>query len=185
MELKIKYKVKNDSELIKEVMKLDSMAYPTYMQGTYDTIYARFKKNEDSFILAYNGSKLVGYLCFFPISDNLLNKIYKEDNIYDTNILPKDIRSYDKVDIYNIYIISIVVHPEYQGSNVIKFIAQSFEQKIEMINTCGYKIDKLIATAVSDKGMKFLEKLSFTNVRILNEGFLLYECHKENLHYLG
>jgi hypothetical protein len=60
--------------------------------------------------------------------------------------------------------------------------SQNFERKIEMINTCGYKTGKLIATAVSDKGIKFLEKLSFTNVRILNEGFLLYEYHKDNLH---
>ncbi|MBW9171203.1 GNAT family N-acetyltransferase [Clostridium estertheticum] len=185
MELKIKHKAKSDSELIIEVMKLDKMGYPNYMQGTFDTIYARFKKNEDSFILAYHENKLVGYLCFFPISDNLLNKIYKDDDMYDTDILPKDIRSYGKEGIYNIFIISIVVHPDYQGSDVIKHIAESFVRKIQIINVCGNSIGKIVANAVSYKGKNFLEKMNFTNKRILNEGYLLYECFIEDLYYLG
>ena len=42
MKLVIKHNTKIDIDLIKQVMTLDAMWYPTYMQGTFDTIYARF-----------------------------------------------------------------------------------------------------------------------------------------------
>lgn len=183
MKLIIRHKAKNDDELIKEVMQLDAMCYPTYMQGTYDTINARFKKNEDSFILAYHGEKLVGYLCFFPVTDSLFNKIYEDNKIYDTDILPEDIRVYGHGGLYNIFIISVVVHPDYQGSDVIKYIAENFVEKIEMLNNNSNIIGKILATAVSNKGKNFLEKLNFTNVRVLNKGYLLYDCLIENLDY--
>jgi len=185
MKLIIKHKSKNDEELIREIIKLDAMGYPNYMQGSFDTIYERFKKNEKSFILAYEDGKLVGYLCFFPISDSLLSKIYKENNIYDTDISPEDIRVYDDGGTYNIFIISVIVHPDFQGSDVIKYIAEDFVQKIQMINTSGNIVGKIIATSVSNKGKKFLEKLNFTKVKTLNKGYILFECQLKNLHYVG
>lgn len=183
MDLIIKDKANNNEDLIREVMKLDIMGYPAHMQGTFDTIYERFKQNEESFILAYDKDNLVGYLCFFPISDNLLNKMYKDNNIYDTDILPEDIREYDNGGIYNLFIISIVVHPDYQGSKVIKCIAAAFVKKIELINNRGNIIGKIVATAVSDKGRNCLEKLNFTSIRVLNKGYLLMECSIKDLQY--
>ena len=66
MKLYIKRSKNIKKDFINDIMSLDSIAYNEDMQGTYNSINDRFKKNKDSYILAYDNKKLVGYICFFP-----------------------------------------------------------------------------------------------------------------------
>ncbi len=175
MKYTVKFNVKNDEKLIKDVMKLDSLCYSQDMQGTFDTIYARYSKNKDSFVLIYDKDYLIGYICFFPISNRLMESIYKYNNFHDTDIQPEDIVEYGKSDKYNIFIISVVIHPTYQGSEVIKYLSDSFVDRIKYINQ-NNKTNKIIGISVSNKGSKFMEKLNLSKIKELKNGHMLYDC---------
>ena len=101
MKLNIKRSKNIKTDFIKDIMCLDSLAYNEDMQGTYDSINNRFKKNKDSYILAYDNKKLVGYICFFPISDELYSEMLISDTMKDDDISPDDIVSYKEGKKHN------------------------------------------------------------------------------------
>ncbi len=175
MKYTVKFNVENDEKLFKDVMKLDSLCYSQDMQGTFDAIYARYSKNKDSFVLIYDKDNLIGYICFFPISNKLMESIYIYNNFHDTDIQPEDIVKYGKCDEYNIFIISVVIHPAYQGSEVARFLSNSFVNRLKYINQ-NNKISKIIGISVSDKGSKFMEKLNLSKIKELKDGHILYDC---------
>ena len=173
MELSIKRSKNIKIDFIKDIMYLDSLAYNEDMQGTYDSINNRFKKNKDSYILAYDNKKLVGYICFFPISDELYSEMLISDTMKDDDISPDDIVSYKKGKKNNIFIISIVIDPNYRDKEAIKLITNEFIKFIKEKNENDYIIDKVLGTTVSDDGFKFATKLNFKVYKTYEKNYKL------------
>ena len=173
MKLNIKRSNNLKTDFINDVMFLDSIAYSKDMQGTYDSISNRFKKNKDSYILAYDKKKLVGYICFFPISDELYSEMLISDSIKDDDILPDDIVSYKKGKKHNIFIISIVIDPNYRDKEAIKLITNEFIKFIKEKNENDYIIDKVLGTTVSDDGFKFVTRLNFKVYKTYEKNYKL------------
>ena len=173
MELSIKRSKNIKIDFIKDIMYLDSLAYNEDMQGTYDSINNRFKKNKDSYILAYDNKKLVGYICFFPISDELYSEMLISDTMKDDDISPDDIVSYKKGKKNNIFIISIVIDPNYRDKEAIKLITNEFIKFIKEKNENDYIIYKVLGTTVSDDGFKFATKLNFKVYKTYEKNYKL------------
>ena len=140
MKLSIKRSKNIKTDFIKDVMCLDSLAYNEDMQGTYDSISNRFKKNKESYILAYDNKKLIGYICFFPISDELYSEMLISDTMKDDDISPDDIVSYKEGKKHNIFIISIVIDPSYRDKEAIKLITNEFIKFIKEKNENDYTL---------------------------------------------
>ena len=80
-------------------------AYKWYQYNPYTFIGVRDKKS----------NKVVGFCTIIPVSDEWFN-LFKSGLIDDTQIDVSYIRKYDIPDFYNIYISSVCVHPDYQGT---------------------------------------------------------------------
>jgi len=76
----------HDKKFINEILEIDSLVYPKHLQGTFEDVYGRFYANRDIYILLYDGKKLIGYLCLFPIKDSLYERILNENILFDSNI---------------------------------------------------------------------------------------------------
>ena len=173
MKLNIKRSKNIKTDFIKDIMCLDSLAYNEDMQGTYDSISNRFKKNKESYILAYDNKKLIGYICFFPISDELYNEMLVSDTMKDDDISPDDIVSYKEGKKHNIFIISIVIDPSYRDKEAIKLITNEFIKFIKEKNENDYIIDKVLGTTVSDDGFKFATRLNFKVYKTYEKNYKL------------
>lgn len=173
MKLSIKRSKNIKTDFIKDIMCLDSLAYNEDMQGTYDSISNRFKKNKESYILAYDNKKLIGYICFFPISDKLYNEMLVSDTMKDDDISPDDIVSYKKGKKHNIFIISIVIDPSYRDKEAIKLITNEFIKFIKEKNENDCIIDKVLGTTVSDDGFKFATRLNFKVYKTYEKNYKL------------
>lgn len=169
--IKNSWNVSND--FIYDVMKLDEIAYSSDLQGTYDSINARYQKNKESYILAYHKEKLVGYLCFFPITVSLYNEILVSNVIKDDDIQPSSITSYKKNKNNNIFIISTVIKPNYRDGEVIKLMTNSLVEFINKKENEGYKINSIIGTVVSKDGFKLLKMLNFKVYKFYETGYKL------------
>lgn len=173
MKLSIKRSKNIKTDFIKDVMCLDSLAYNEDMQGTYDSISNRFKKNKESYILAYDNKKLIGYICFFPISDELYSEMLISDTMKDDDISPDDIVSYKEGKKHNIFIISIIIDPSYRDKEAIKLITNEFIKFIKEKNENDYIIDKVLGTTVSYDGFKFATKLNFKIYKTYEKNYKL------------
>ena len=120
---------KTDEEIIRGVMAVEEDVYPADMRGNFDNICKRFAKFPDMLIYAEDGGRLVGYLCYFPISDSLYETILTSDILQDDNILPRDVMGWEESK--HVYIISIAVMKEYQRQGVATALVKKFSQIIK------------------------------------------------------
>ena len=57
------------------------------------------------FVFAYDGTEVVGYLCYFPISKRLHDGILFQEGFHD-DIIPEDVKSFrESSNIYFVYCI--------------------------------------------------------------------------------
>lgn len=181
MSLKIIESKNMETDFINDVLELDSIAYSENMQGSYESVNNRYKKNEDSYLLVYDEKTLIGYICFFPISKKLYNEMLVDNKMKDDDISPKDIIPYTEGKSHNLFIISVVIHPDYRNGEAIKLLTSTFVDFIHNKIKTNYHINSILATAVSDDGVKFLERLNFEAIKTYDGGYKLFESKKVRL----
>ena len=77
--------------IISELMEIENEVYAEDMRGEYESIKARFEKFPEMFFLAYDRDRIVGYFCFFPISQKLYEEMVNKGCFRDDDIEPEDI----------------------------------------------------------------------------------------------
>jgi len=165
---------KVDYDFIKDVIQIDSLVYPQELQGTYESVKTRFNKNKESYILAYQGNLLVGYICFFPLKQSTYDKVINDKEMYDDNLTDEDIVSYDKKQNLNIFIISIAVRPEYQKREVGKTLTKEMFTFLDVKRKEGVKINNIVAEAVTVAGRTILNTFNFHKRCSINNKYDLY-----------
>jgi len=150
---------------IREIEFLDSIVYPIDFRGTYDSIKSRFDKFKDSYIIAKIDGKIVGYLCFFPVSRDLAFRLENESHFFDDDISKDDIEWYENNNI--LFIISLVVHPDYQRKGISKKLICEFEKIIGDLKS---KIKSIYAITINPISYKILLSNGFHAEKELQEG---------------
>lgn len=149
--IQIRYSDSNTSEeLIYELMSVEADAYSPEYRGEFESIRQRFLKFKDMFILAYDGDKLIGYLCYFPISRSLhdevlFNHIFHDDDIESNDVMAIGKRNY-------IYLISICLIKAYQKKGIGQELMNAFLEKLKEYNSCGNTIVDVLAAVVTEAG---------------------------------
>jgi GNAT superfamily N-acetyltransferase len=164
-----------DTKFIKEILHLDSLVYPERYQGTFDEVYGRYMANRDIFVVLYSDEKLIGYLCLFPIKDELYKRILKEDRVFDSDIPGEMLEPYLPNRCYKLYLISTVIHPDYQKQGLSKLLIQGYNQFIDDKIKNNITFSSALSTSVTDDGRRMLERLGFTEMKRLGGTCSLHE----------
>lgn len=160
---------------IQDVIELDKLCYEEHLLDTFDSVYNRYLANKNSYVLIYDNDTLVGYICYFPISNTLYNKIYYDNIFVDTDIKSNDIVEYKEGESHNIFIISIAVHPNYRHRGISQILFQGMFNRIRHLKNNGVYINNIVAFAVSQAGEKCLLNNNFEKIKEIYEGISLYE----------
>ena len=164
-----------DTEFINTILDIDASVYPKKLQGTYNEIYGRLKANTDTFILLYDDEKIIGYLCLFPIKDILYEKIINEDRIFDSDISGEYLEQYKPFNTYILYILSVVIIPEYQKQGLSKYLKIGFYNYLLNKKKNNIFFSLILSTSVSLAGKRFLERIGLCFKKSLFEGCELHE----------
>lgn len=153
-------------DFIHDLLKLDAKVFKQELQGSFESVSGRYLANPNSFLLVYDGDKIVGYLCLLTVTEALHNRILSSDIIVDD-----DIKGSDILEISNYgYLFSVVVDKEYRDGRAVKLLYSHFNNLCEING-----ITHLTATAVSQDGEKFLTNLNFEKVRCLADSYVLFQ----------
>lgn len=181
MEYQIKSSKNLDPEFLNDILELDAMVYEDDLQGSYASLKERLDANDEMYLLLYEKENLIGYICFFPITNQLSDSIYKDDTIHDDDITKDDIEIYHKNKKTDIYILSVVINPNNKDYKATQLLVESFVKYIDDKIKSGYKLGKILGTAVSDKGERFLENLYLKEVKRIENDYILMDCQAEEM----
>ena len=164
MTYKYSYHVSDD--FILDVLHIDETVFEPSARGTQDSLLDRYNANRESYILAYDSDKIVGYVAFFPINSELGNCIINENRPFDDNIQAKNILpSYDVAEDFDMFLISIAILPEYNGRGIGKELMKKYFDFISTKIQNGCKIRNTYSYAFTDAGARILSKSGFNEVK--------------------
>lgn len=146
-----------DLKMIEDIYQLDQLVYSEHMAGSVEDDAKRYRKAPDAFILLKKKQKIIGYLCFFPVSDEFYQKMLDKDIMYDNNIGPDDIVHYEKGYLHHIFIISMVIDPTYKGQGLFRDVLVLFKESLIQHHLAGEYISDISGYAVSGPGEHILK----------------------------
>ena len=118
--------------------------------------------------------RYIAYAALMPVTDECYERIKKGDFI-DTGITPDMLLSYDMPFPYSLYFSSIVIHPDYQNSEVFMKIFNAIIDKFISLGEHEVFIRRMIADAVTPSGEKFCRLFGMSKVKGSSHNSSLYE----------
>lgn len=163
-------------EEIKQIVLLDALAYNDTYQTNTNQCEEWFEANPDIYVLAKDIYKdsIVAYTDITPISDGCYDLI-KQGEFIDTNFTADMILSYDMPGPYNLYLGSIVIHPDYQNTEVFMEMFNAIIDKFIKLGEQEVFVRRILADAVTKNGEKFCKLFGMTKVNDSFHNSSLYE----------
>ncbi len=165
---------------------VDGACYEPQYWGEAERTIARYRKNERSFVFIEDDEtgRLAGYLNFFPCERGLYeDNLFACPTIRDDDITPDEVAPY-RTDENHLFIISLAIHPNYQGGEAIKTLTRGFVDYLNGLQSQGFPITDICGTAVSPHGKKALRNLLFRELRTLDDGNVVFLCDGSRLQKL-
>lgn len=161
---------------IAEAAYLDTLVYDDIYLVTVEQCEEWIAVNPDIYVMAKDTStgRFIAYANLTPVTDECYEKIKKGDFI-DTGITADMVLSYDMPCPYNLYFSSIVIHPDYQNSEVFMEIFNAIVDKFISLGEHEVFIRRMIADAVTKNGEKFCKLFGMTKIKSSNHDSSLYE----------
>lgn len=162
-------------DIITDIMEVDRVAYKGKCRFEYESLRARYLKNRDTYILAYDGltGQLIGYFNFIPISEMLYYDMCCSDKMRGDDITPNEMTEYGFAT--NLHLMSVAVLPEYQNTDVIEELKNEFRAFLEEKELTMYYFLSITAYGATPSGTKFLRNLGFVEERKVRGQKSLYE----------
>ena len=161
---------------IAEAVALDTLAYDDIYQVDTTLCEEWFKVNPDIYIMAKDNvtGSVVAYVNVSPVTDECYERI-KNGDFIDTGITADMILSYDMPFPYSLYFSSIVIHPDYQNTEVFMEMFNAIVDKFITLGEHEVFIRRMIADAVTKNGEKFCNLFGMKKVKGSNHDSALYE----------
>ena len=157
---------------IHTISKLDNQILDKEYRWDEDKIKELTKDYKYSYILVKDENKIIGYINFLNLKEDIYNKMIQSDTLYD-NFNKEDILNYIKNRKAYINLNTIVLIDEYNNSNTIKKIENSINRMIKNMKKNRYYIQEMCCFAVNHLEVEILENLGFEKIKdITNECFL-------------
>ena len=151
-------------EYLSQIIDIDKMTLPAEYITSMQKLEERCLANKESFVAVILMDTILGYFNFFPISDNTLQQLINGQITNDIFLGAENIEQYSIRKDINIYIITAAVRKEWQNTDVIQLIEESFRKFIRNKMKNGVRIKSLYASVISLDGDKLLRRMGFTPI---------------------
>ena len=164
--------LKVSKNTIHTISKLDNQLLDKEYRWDEDKIKELTKDYKYSYILVKDENKVIGYINFLNLREDVYNLMIESNSLYD---------DFNKEEIINLTknrklyfnLNSIVLSNEYNNSDTIKKIENAITRMVKKLKKDRYYIQEICCFAVSFLEKQVLEDLGFDKVKdISNECFL-------------
>lgn len=161
---------------IKQAVYLDTLVYDDIYHVDTTQCEEWFDVNPDIYVMAKDltTNNIIAYVNISPVTDECYERI-KNGDFIDTGITSDMILSYDMPCPYNLYFSSIVIHPDYQNTEVFMEIFNAIVDKFITLGEHEVFIHRMIADAVTPNGVKFCKLFGMERVCGSDHNSTLYE----------
>lgn len=161
---------------IRQAVELDLLVYDDVYHVDTTQCEEWFCVNPDIYVMAKDeaNDKIIAYVNISPVTDECYEKI-KNGDFIDTGITADMILSYDMPFPYSLYFSSIVIHPDYQNTNVFMKLLNAIVNKFVYLGEHEVYIKRMIADAVTHNGEKFCKLFGMKKLKGSNHESTLYE----------
>lgn len=161
---------------IREAVELDVLVYDDVYHVDTTQCEEWFRANPDIYVMAKDVStnKVIAYVNISPVTDECYERI-KSGDFIDTGITADMILSYAMPCPYSVYFSSIVIHPDYQNTNVFARLLNAVINKFVHLGEREVYIKRMIADAVTHNGEKFCKLFGMEKLKGSNHESTLYE----------
>ena len=161
---------------IADASYLDPLVFDDIYLVTVEQCEEWMAANPDIYVLAKDNQtgRFIAYANLTPVTDECYERIRNGDFI-DTGSTADMVLSYDMPFPYNLYFSSIVIHPDYQNTEVFMEMFNAIVDKFITLGDREVFIRRMIADAVTKNGEKFCKLFGMTKVKDSSHDSSLYE----------
>lgn len=157
---------------VQAVDKLDKKALDGQYRWDFERIKELTKDHKFSYILVKDENRVVGYVNFLNLKEEVYDKMVKSYDLYD-DFKKEDLVEFTKNRKAFLNLNAIVLNDDYFNHDTVHKIESAIKRYIRSMRRDRYYIQELCCFAVSPIEIKVLEDLEFEKVRdITNECFL-------------
>jgi len=162
---------------IGEALELDKLVYNEDQHLTLEQCVGYHKQNSDIYTMIKDkgADRVIAYVNISPLTDEWYEKM-KTGQQLDKGIPPEAIAPYKKGQLHNIYFCSIVVHPDYQGSEVFRLLLGGITRKFNKLANEGVLIKRVLSDDVSDAGRRMSHMYGMEKQKGTNHDSCIYEA---------
>ena len=163
-------------EDINQALNLDKIVYQDDYIISIEKCIAWYQRNSQIYTMLKDTltNQIIAYINVSPISDEYYERI-KDGDFVDTLLPPEAIMQYDLPYFYSIYFSSIVIHPDYQNTGVLKPLFDALVEKFIRLGNNDILMKRLIADAVTEKGVKVCELFGMEKIKSSKHHSQIYE----------
>ena len=132
------------------------------------------KGDKHNYIFIKDKNKIVGYVNFISLKEEVYNKMINAKEIYDTFEL-EDLNPFKKGKKLYLNMNTIVIKNEYNNSDTIDKVVKSIKRYIDSNRKDRYFIHNICIFTVNELEETIVKKLGFTKVKNISNECFLYE----------
>ena len=160
--------------LINKIVMLEKDIEPCICRNGVNGYYKYSDIFKESLVVAEDNGRVIGYLCWFPISNDFSSKVLDaEDYIEDNCIAVKDV-SY-VCNMNNVLIRSLYIHPKYRGLGIGTSLVEALLLRLISLQENGNTVRDLLFQAKTKEYDSLFKKFTFNESKcILESEYTLY-----------
>jgi GNAT superfamily N-acetyltransferase len=150
-------------EIFDSIQEIDRSVFHDNGLATQQSDIDRYEAYKDSYIFALCNGKIIGYLCYFPITKEFYELVIEGLKVYDGDIESTDIC--DLKDNANyIFLLSVAIYPEFQKKGISKRFYEILIEEYSKI-----KIKDIVSYAFTEGGEHFLNHIGLKSYKQMDD----------------
>lgn len=150
-------------EIFDSIQKIDHSVFHENGLASQQSDIDRYEAYKDSYIFALCEDKIIGYLCYFPITEQFYKSVIDGKKVYDGDIAGTDICKLNDDSNY-IFFLSVAILPEFQKKGISKQFSEILINELSKI-----KIKDMVSYAFTTGGEHFLNVLGLENFKEMED----------------
>jgi len=154
-------------KIFDSIQEIDRSVFHENGLATQQSDIERYEAYKDSYIFALCEGKIIGYLCYFPITEKFYESVIEGLKVYDGDIASTDICHINENSNF-IFLLSVAINPKFQKKGISK---QFYEILVEEFSKI--KIKDMVSYAFTIGGEHFLNHLGLKVVKEMEDDIKL------------